>query len=163
MSDAARSHIHRLAVLAVSHELTRAGFRPRHTARLEDLMPGEFQDFRRVRAVDDLMPCDLVANVGGREVFIKAAGARTNFTSSHRFLVYAGEAGHDYLIVSTGTPVHERMAEKFPGGMARLRQKKTTARITHLRLLREELRTLAGKQPHPRHKKSTSKARRKSK
>lgn len=146
-----RSAAHDAAVIAIELEMARAGLRPRHTCQTNELKPGEFQTYKRRRMAGDAMPCDLVAYVGRRLVFVKAANVRTNFTSSHRFIAYAGEAGHDYLIVTTGRPVADAMRAKFPGVMAGLDAKPTIARVIHVSQLGAELRTLAGgKQPRPR-------------
>jgi len=134
-----RAQAHYMARIAVAQELVDMGFVARHAAPLDDLKSGDYQTHRRRRMAGDLMPCDFAARVGNRLVFIKAAGASTNFTSSHRFLAYASEAGHDYLIVSTGMPIHRAMGHKFPRGFAALDDKPTVARITHVSNLEDEL------------------------
>jgi hypothetical protein len=142
-----RQQAHEAAIWAVERELEIIGLKPRHTCTTHDLKSGQYQTYARRRMLGTDMPCDLVVRLNKRLIFIKAANVRTNFTSAHRFLAYINECGHDYLIVSTGEPVGEKLRAKFPQTIKAADEKPHVARIIHLSDLESVIGNLKRPQP----------------
>jgi hypothetical protein len=110
-----RAAIHEKAVDTVeAHFVARCGLRPNPLAQTADLHRNQYQRYSRRRIIGDAMPCDLVVKKGKRLVFVKAASARTSFTSFTRFAAYVVEAGHDYLIVADNAKAVKKLEIQFP-------------------------------------------------